>query len=281
MPNNRGTRALFGSLRTLPSGRIQARYTGPDGRTHTAPITFTTKGDAETWLSTVRADMARGLWQQVPKAGTGHSGDYAESWLKRRNIKPRTRALYRGLLDRLILPTFKTETMAAITPRMVSEWWHELDPKKPTQRAHAYQLMTAIMATAVTEDEIPATPCRVRGGGQAKRVKQISAGQSRGTGDTRKGHARTPTGDGAARCLVRLEVRRTHRAAAKRPRPNERHHPSATRSRPRRWPRRRQHSEVRGGHTRRCDSSAPARHAPQAPRYTCSNRPRRVAFPRG
>ena len=47
MPNNRGTKASFGSLRTLPSGRIQARYTGPDGLTHKAPITFDTKGDAQ------------------------------------------------------------------------------------------------------------------------------------------------------------------------------------------------------------------------------------------
>ena len=31
-----GNARRFGSLRKLPSGRIQARYTGPDGRTHKA-----------------------------------------------------------------------------------------------------------------------------------------------------------------------------------------------------------------------------------------------------
>jgi hypothetical protein len=47
MPNTKGRKSSFGSVRTLPSGRIQARYTGPDGLMHRAPITFTTKGDAK------------------------------------------------------------------------------------------------------------------------------------------------------------------------------------------------------------------------------------------
>ena len=59
----------FGNLRTLPSGRIQARYTGPDGRTHKAPMTFDTKGDAETWLATVRADIVRDSWDPNTAGG--------------------------------------------------------------------------------------------------------------------------------------------------------------------------------------------------------------------
>ena len=46
--NTRGTRQRFGNVRKLPSGRLQARYTGPDGQEHRAPITFDTKGDAQT-----------------------------------------------------------------------------------------------------------------------------------------------------------------------------------------------------------------------------------------
>ncbi len=51
MANSKGTKARFGSIRALPSGRYQARYTGPDGLLHKAPFTFDTKGDAETWLA--------------------------------------------------------------------------------------------------------------------------------------------------------------------------------------------------------------------------------------
>lgn len=39
-------------------------------------------------------------------------------------------------------------------------------------RAHAYGLLKAILATAVADDLIPANPCRVRAGGQAKTTKK-------------------------------------------------------------------------------------------------------------
>ena len=45
MTNKKGSRTTFGNVRKLPSGRWQARYTGPDGHTHRAHVTFDTKGD--------------------------------------------------------------------------------------------------------------------------------------------------------------------------------------------------------------------------------------------
>lgn len=56
------------NVRKLPSGRFQARYTGPDGHTHTArretggPLTFDTKGDAEPWLSLRYSEILRNDW---------------------------------------------------------------------------------------------------------------------------------------------------------------------------------------------------------------------------
>ena len=40
----------FGEISRLPSGRYRARYRGPDGERHTAPVTFLSRMDAETWL---------------------------------------------------------------------------------------------------------------------------------------------------------------------------------------------------------------------------------------
>ena len=47
----RRPRRSFGSVRKLPSGALQARYTGPDEVTYKAPVTFSTYGDADTWLA--------------------------------------------------------------------------------------------------------------------------------------------------------------------------------------------------------------------------------------
>jgi len=64
--NTRGTRQWFGNVRKLPSGRLQARYTGPDGQEHRAPITFDIKGDAQTWLAMQSAAITESRWKAGP-----------------------------------------------------------------------------------------------------------------------------------------------------------------------------------------------------------------------
>ena len=67
-------------IRRLPSGRYQARFTGPDGVRRSAPVTFETRKDAATWLITQQADMARGLWAPAAKRTDAETfGQYAES----------------------------------------------------------------------------------------------------------------------------------------------------------------------------------------------------------
>ncbi len=173
MANSKGRKASFGNLRTLPSGRIQARYTGPDGLTHNAPVTFDTKLDANSWLSTVRADMVRGPWRPATNAKPMTFEDYAVAWLADRTLKPRTRSHYASLLDKQILPTFGPFALKAITPDVVRRWHAELGTTKPTLRAHAYGLLRSILAAAVQDQLIAVNPCHIRGGGNSRRVHKI------------------------------------------------------------------------------------------------------------
>lgn len=173
MPNAKGHKSSFGSLRTLPSGRIQARYTGPDGLTHSAPVTFDTKLDAETWLATVRTDMVRGLWHPQGNARPMTFEDYATAWLADRSLKPRTRAHYRALLEQRLLPTFGPFPLKAITPDAVRRWHAEMGTTTPTLRAHAYGLLRSILGAAVQDQLIGVNPAHIRGAGNAKRVHKI------------------------------------------------------------------------------------------------------------
>jgi len=52
----------------LPSGQHQARYTGPDGKRYTAPVTFETNGDAAAWLALKRSEVLRDVWNPAPAA---------------------------------------------------------------------------------------------------------------------------------------------------------------------------------------------------------------------
>jgi integrase len=173
MANRKGRKASFGNLRRLPSRRWQARYTGPDGLTHTAPVTFDTKTRAEAYLATVRADLVRDVWQPSGKAAPMTFEDYAVSWLGDRTLKPRTRAHYTMLLDRLILPTFGAFTLKAITSDAVRRWHAELGTSRPTLRAHGFALLRSILGSAVADQLIPVNPAHIRGGSSSKRVHEI------------------------------------------------------------------------------------------------------------
>ena len=52
----------FGTKRTLPSGRVQATYVGPDGLRHKAPHTFRNRKQAANYLEAVRAEIVLGRW---------------------------------------------------------------------------------------------------------------------------------------------------------------------------------------------------------------------------
>ena len=95
----------FGRVRKLPSGRYQARYSGPDGADRPAPETFATKTDAEVWLTMKEAEIRRGDWLD-PEAGKMEFGAFADSWIDDRVLKPRAEELYRSQLKNHLKPTF-------------------------------------------------------------------------------------------------------------------------------------------------------------------------------
>jgi integrase len=175
MPGTEGHRG-FGHIRRLPSGHWQASYVGPDLARHTAPTTFDDKDTAVIWLRRERTFIESDDWKPPKARAAARRRDsfatYSTAWLAHRPLKPRTVAHYRSLLDRVILPTFGAMTVRHITPESVRVWFAGLDPHTPTQNAHSYALLKAICATAVTDDLLPANPCRVRGAGQAKRASR-------------------------------------------------------------------------------------------------------------
>ena len=137
--------------------------------------TFDTKGDADEWLASQRTDIARGEWHKpVPHRASENLEAYAESWLTTRDLTGRTRGEYRKLLLRHLLPDFGEMDLDEITPVMVREWHAGLAAVTgPTRRAHAYGLLKAIMATAVTDDLIDVNPCRIRGASKTSRARAI------------------------------------------------------------------------------------------------------------
>lgn len=130
----------------------------------TAPHAFSSREDAEGWLAAERRLVESGSWihprerlerarreREAVEARAVSFGEFAERWLARKvrddKVKPRTRATYRHLLDRHLLPVFGGTPVRDITPDMVASWYESL-AGTPGARAGAYGLLKRVLASA-------------------------------------------------------------------------------------------------------------------------------------
>jgi integrase len=167
MPNSRGRRRRFGSIRKLPSGRYQARYPGPDGVIRPADDTFATKTEADNWLTVKEAELLDGDWID-PDASEILIPDYAATWIDERpGLRPKTIVNYRSLLRCHIGPHLATVTVGELTLARVRRWRTKLldSGTGPVATAKAYRFLRAVMNTAVDDGLIKRNPCRIKGAG--------------------------------------------------------------------------------------------------------------------
>lgn len=183
----RKTRESWGQTDRLPSGRIRARYTGPDGERYSAPSTFDTLTDARGWLAARRAEIDAGTWAahtaRAAVNATARRADtfaeYAEAWISTRtnrhgeHLRPRTAAEYRRLASGP-LGGFGPSRLNAISPEAVRSWYSGLvTAGTRTQAARAYELLKAVMSTAVDDGRVKANPCQIRGAASASSGKKV------------------------------------------------------------------------------------------------------------
>jgi integrase len=140
-------------------GRWRARYRGPDHREHSR--TFQRKSDAERFLASIESRKNAGEWID-PRRGRMSFDAWVEMWAKSIvHLKPKTLAGYESLLNCYILPSFGNVALARIEPVDIREWVaalidHGLSPSRVRQ---AYQLLSAVMKSAVESEYIARTPC--------------------------------------------------------------------------------------------------------------------------
>lgn len=163
----------FGRLEQLPSGNWRASYMH-DGQRRFAPHTFPDVDSADDWLTTQRADIVRGTLR-ADDTGRTLLRDYALGWLRQRtpDLKPRTVALYAGLLDRHILPPLGDYPLRDVTPAVVRQWHADVaDSTGPTARAQSYRLLRTVLGQAVRDGEMAANPCQLRGAGTVRHTER-------------------------------------------------------------------------------------------------------------
>ena len=120
-----------------------------------------------------RRKIDLGTWGAVERSDGITLRVYAMQWLEQRSLRPRTRAHYESMLERLILPDLGDVKMVTLTPAKIRQWHAELGADHPTRNAHCYALLHAICATAVQDEVLDANPCRIRAAMQTKRKRDV------------------------------------------------------------------------------------------------------------
>lgn len=193
MAQTKQAKRSFGAPRQLPSGRWQARYTGPDGQQYYGPRTWESKDDCTGWLSQERKLIEFDEWtppadrlkkQQAEAAkqteGALTVAAYCNQWHDEtvNRHKPRTRTLNKGYLKNVILPELGEIPLADLKLPRVRTWFAKLDPF-PTRNANAYSLLRTILNHAVDEELIPSNPCRIKSAGvKTRKVEPITLSPS-------------------------------------------------------------------------------------------------------
>jgi integrase len=153
----------FGTIRKLPSGRFQARYSHL-GRQVSAKTTFPTKTGARQWLSSAETDLQRG--EHFDESfGSIRFEDYAFRWLDERPLRHNTRQLYDSQLRKWIIGPFGSVRLNDIMTPDVRSWRADLLKTHLSENtvAKLYRLFRTIMETAVEDGLIRTNPVKMTG----------------------------------------------------------------------------------------------------------------------
>jgi integrase len=180
----KGTKRGIGSIRKLPSGKYQLRYTDPEGIRRTGNVTFGTKTQAEHALLDIRRSIENGTFEarRAVQAGdidprTLTLEELGQYWrnvrLTRRgqSLRPSTLKEYERLVQNVLTP-LKGKTVRSITPGAVEKWWTPEHNKAPNQASKAYKHLNTLMKYAQKRNWITNNPCDIEGASSYTPLKQ-------------------------------------------------------------------------------------------------------------
>ncbi len=144
---------------TKVAGGWKVRYWRPDGKQ--ASRTLPKRAQADDFRKAVEHDMLTEHWVD-PRLSRTRFDAWAIRWMATTTqLKPSTRFGYESLLRTHLLPAFGTAQLRRIQPVDVQTWVGELvaGGLSASRTRQAYQLLSAIMKSAVVSRYLNASPC--------------------------------------------------------------------------------------------------------------------------
>lgn len=183
--NNRGEKRAIGSIRKLPSGRYQMRFTDPAGVVRSGG-TFTTKALAESKLNQIQYQIETGAFYQAQAVEAGDLdpktvtlSELASYWRgirvnrKGEPLAPKTAAEYERLIEST-LSDLKSKPIRSITSGQIERWWRPEYARAPRQTNAAYKHLNTLFEWAVKRKLLPANPCDIDGATSYQAARPIA-----------------------------------------------------------------------------------------------------------
>jgi integrase len=166
------SRRQWGSVRSLASGRYQARYLDPDTRRMmAAPQTFATKSGADRWLAAIRTELDAGTAID-DKAGKRPLREWWPAyWRSTQSRKTQTRAGYETAWRLRIEPRFGSMPVRRIKPSHVDDWVADMIEQglSVSKITESLGVLKRVLDRVVRDRVIAINPCSLRTASLPKR----------------------------------------------------------------------------------------------------------------
>jgi integrase len=146
------------SITKRPDGKYRPRYRDADGKEHAKH--FARKVDAQAWLDEQTAALVTGQWID-PKSAKITVAEYAATWEAVQVCRPGTARITDNALRLHIVPTLGKRPMSAVLRTDVQALVKRLSATLAAGTVtNVYDTLTRLMAAAVDDRVISASPCR-------------------------------------------------------------------------------------------------------------------------
>lgn len=148
------------SITKRPDGSYRARYRDADGKEHAKHFPKGQKREGDIWLAQQTTALATGQWID-PKSAKLTLAEYAATWEAVQVCRPATASITDNALRLHIVPTLGRRPMSAILRTDVQALVKRLSATlAPGTVTNVYDTLTRLMAAAVDDRVISASPCR-------------------------------------------------------------------------------------------------------------------------
>jgi integrase len=136
----------------------------PTRRFIPAPTTFATKGAADRWLNSKRAELDAGTAIDERAGSEPLSKWWSGYWRSLQSRKPTSRGNYSAAWRLRVQPRFGSAPVRRIKPSQIDDWIADMnrDGVSPTKAIEAVGVLKRLLDRAVRDKAIPSNPCVLR-----------------------------------------------------------------------------------------------------------------------